>query len=62
MLMDRQLRKAPHGVERMNVMFAVSKVLRLARKELKGKSKYGEPTETGVCGVWESGGVCTRRK
>jgi hypothetical protein len=26
----------------MNIMYAVSKVLRQARKELKGKSKYGE--------------------
>lgn len=40
-LMDKQLRKA-QGAERMNIMYAVSKVLRLAKKELKGKSKYGK--------------------
>jgi hypothetical protein len=40
-MMDRQLRKAG-GPGRMNVMYGVSKVLRLARKELKAKSKYGE--------------------
>jgi hypothetical protein len=39
-LMDRQLHKA-RGSERVNIMFAVSKVLRLARKELKGKSRLG---------------------
>lgn len=39
-LMDKQLRKA-QGAERMNIMYAVSKVLRLAKKELKNKSKYG---------------------
>jgi len=38
--MDKQLRKA-QGAERMNIMYAVSKVLRLAKKELKNKSKYG---------------------
>lgn len=40
-LMDKQLRKAQGG-ERMNIMYAVSKLLRLAKKELKNKSKYGE--------------------
>lgn len=40
-LMDKQLRKASGG-ERMNIMYAVSKVLRQAKKELKAKSKYGE--------------------
>ena len=39
--MDKQLRKAQGG-ERMNIMYAVSKVLRQSKKDLKGKSKYGE--------------------
>jgi hypothetical protein len=39
--MDKQLRKA-QGHERMNIMYAVSKVLRQGKKELKGRSKYGE--------------------
>jgi hypothetical protein len=58
--MDRQLRKA-QGAERMNVMYAISKVLRLAKKELKGKSKYGEwgvtqQAQAGVPVIWR--GVC----
>lgn len=40
-LMDKQLRKA-QGAERLNIMYAVSKLLRLAKRELKNKSKYGE--------------------
>lgn len=46
-LMDKQLRKA-QGAERLNIMYAVSKLLRLAKRELKNKSKYGECS---VC-VW----------
>lgn len=40
-LLDKQLRKA-QGAERMNIMYVVSKVLRLATKDLKNKSKYGK--------------------
>jgi hypothetical protein len=39
--MDKQLRKA-QGAERLNIMYAISKLLRLAKRELKNKSKYGE--------------------
>lgn len=42
LLMEKQLRRSSSGVQRANAMYAVSKVLRSANKELKGKSKYGE--------------------
>ena len=57
--MDKQLRKAAGG-ERMNIMYAVSKVLRQARKELKGKSKYGEWGRGTPSAAAEAGGGRSR--
>jgi hypothetical protein len=42
LLMEKQLRRSASGQQRANVMYAVSKLLRESKRELKGRSKYGE--------------------
>jgi hypothetical protein len=42
LLMEKQLRRSASGQQRANVMYAVSKLLRESKRELKARSKYGE--------------------
>jgi hypothetical protein len=39
--MEKQLRRSAPNTQRVNVMYAISKLLRSAHKEHKGKSKFG---------------------
>eukprot|EP00775_Hariotina_reticulata_P009413 gene9413-9577_t len=64
LLMEKQLRRSAPNVQRVNVMFAVSKLLRSAHKEHKGKSKFaagtpgsGGKVETAAAGGGGGGGV-----
>jgi hypothetical protein len=47
-LFERQLRKAPASGERVNVLYAVHKVLGASKKALRGKSRYRERRFGGV--------------
>ncbi|KAF6255609.1 hypothetical protein COO60DRAFT_195638 [Scenedesmus sp. NREL 46B-D3] len=42
LLMEKQLRRSASGQQRANIMYAVSKLLRESKRELKGRSKYAE--------------------
>lgn len=48
LLMEKQLRRSASGQQRANVMYAVSKLLRESKRELKARSKYGERQHPGT--------------
>lgn len=66
-LFERQLRKTPSASERVNVLYAVHKVLRSAKKQLRNKSRYREcgAVVVGQLGMrlvvkhWHNGGTCS---
>jgi hypothetical protein len=53
-LISRQYRKGDH-TQQVNVLYAVNKILRVSKKQLKGHSKYGEDRMVSACSQYCQG-------